>query len=189
MVILASQSPRRKQLMKEITNDFSVVVSDVDETTSPHLTPLEAVKEIAFRKASAVYSKYPKDIIISADTIVTIDNKIIGKPIDKEDAKNILKLLSGRKHHVITAYVIAANGEFKENTVDTEVEFEMLDSDLIDRYVASGSPMDKAGAYGIQDDEQFHLVKRIKGSYTNVVGFPVDEIKADFERMRKENQK
>lgn len=185
MVILASQSPRRQNLMKEVTDKFTVIVSNVDESKSLSLPPVEAVKDIAFRKALAVFLDHFNDIVISADTIVTIDNKIIGKPKDKEDAKKILTYLSGKTHHVYTAYVIMAKEKISKGLVDTEVTFEELSEDLIDRYIASNSPMDKAGAYGIQDDKDFHLVKYIKGSYTNVMGFPVDEIKKDFDELKK----
>ncbi len=180
MFILASKSPRRKELMKDICPSFSIVISDIDESKSCHLPPLEAVIDIAYRKGEDVFKSHQNDIVISADTIVTIDNLIIGKPKDKEDAKRILKLLSGRTHHVITAYSIFSNEKVIQNHVISEVHFLELSDDLIDQYIASGSPMDKAGAYGIQDNEKFHIIDSIIGSYTNVVGFPVDEIKSDL---------
>ena len=179
MFILASKSPRRKELMKDIC-PFSIIVSDIDESKSCYLPPLDAVIDIAHRKGEAVFSSHPNDVVISADTIVVIDNLIIGKPKDKEDAKRILKLLSNRVHHVITAYSIFSASKVIQNHVISEVQFAELSDELIDAYIATGSPMDKAGAYGIQDNEKFHIIDSIKGSYTNIVGFPVDEIKSDL---------
>lgn len=184
MIILASSSPRRKELMKEITPSFSIDAADIDESASYSLSPLEAVKDVAYRKGLAVKDRHPNDIVISADTIVTIDNKIIGKPKNEEDAKKILEMLSGRKHQVITAYSIFHLNEVIRNFVVSDVYFEKLDEKLILDYIAYGGPMDKAGAYGIQDDDKFHLVKEIKGSYKNIVGFPVEEIKNDLQANR-----
>ena len=185
MFILASQSPRRQRLMKEdIINDFKVVVSDVDETVDPFISPIEAVQIIAKRKGDKIHRMYPKDVVISADTIVVINNTIIGKPKDKEDAKRILHLLSDKEHEVITAYCIYHDDKFIENIVKSHVFFEKLDDKLIDDYIASGSPMDKAGAYGMQDNEKFHIVKSYRGSKKNIIGFPSDEILLDLKREK-----
>ena len=177
MLVLASQSPRRKELMHLISDDFIIDVSDVDESTPSFLSPLEAVQVIAKRKGEEVAKRHPHDIVISADTIVTIDNMFIGKPINKEDAIRILKLLSNRTHQVITAFCLLQDEKFYEGYVISEVAFNNLDEDLILRYVESGSPMDKAGAYGAQDNKNYPIVKEIKGSLHNVIGFPVEEIK------------
>ena len=177
MIILASQSPRRRQLMGEdITKDFKVVISNADEHVSNHPTPLEYVKEVAKRKGEAIHQLYPHEVVLSADTIVTIDNKIIGKPKDKEDAKRILNYLSNRTHIVITAFCIFKDDLFIEKTVNSEVTFNKLNEDLIDRYIKSGSPMDKAGAYGGQDNDKFPIIKSYKGSIKNIIGFPSEEI-------------
>ena len=177
MIILASQSPRRQQLMHSITDDFVVEISHIDESSSLSLSPLEAVKDIAKRKGLDIAKRHPHDLVISADTIVVIDNKIIGKPVDEVDAKRILNLLSDRTHHVYTAfYLIKENKEYEE-VVISEVTFEKLSEQTIDEYIKSGSPMDKAGAYGAQDNNDFKLIKKITGSWSNVIGFPVDEIK------------
>ena len=185
MFILASQSPRRKMLMKrDIISDFKVVVSDVDEEVSPSLSPLEAVRTIAKRKGDKVSQLYPHDIVISADTIVVIDNQIIGKPIDEDDAKRILHLLNNRTHEVITAYCIYANNKFIEKHVISYVTFNNLDDEFIDRYIASGSPMDKAGAYGIQEEKQFPIVKSYEGSLNNIIGFPSEDIYETLKRER-----
>ena len=177
MIILASQSPRRQQLMHSITDDFIVEVSHIDESSSLNMTPVNAVRDIAKRKGLDIHNKYPHDLVLSADTIVVIDNQIIGKPIDEEDAKRILKLLSGRTHHVLTAFYLIKDNKEYEEVVDSEVTFEELSDSLIDDYIKSGSPMDKAGAYGAQDNNDFKLIKKITGSWSNVIGFPVKKKK------------
>ena len=184
MIVLASASPRRRELLKRIVKDYIVTTSDIDEEKSYVFPPLEAVLDIAKRKGLNVVDKFPNDIVISADTIVVLDNEIIGKPIDAEDAKRILRKLSNREHEVITAYCLFKEDKFIERYVISSVKFNELSDQLINDYVASGSPLDKAGAYGAQDNEKFPIVKEIKGSLTNVIGFPVDEIKEDFIKMK-----
>ncbi len=185
MVILASASPRRRELLKQIVNDFKIITADIDEEISYVLSPLDAVKDIAKRKGEKIHLEHPNDLIISADTIVVLENKIIGKPIDEEDAKRILRELSGKTHQVITAYCLFQGEEFIERYVISTVEFNELSDDLIDRYVASGSPLDKAGAYGVQDNDRFPIVKKVIGSMSNVIGFPIEEIEKDFIIMKK----
>ena len=185
MIVLASKSPRRQQLMHRICDAFIVDVSHIDESTSLSLPPLEAVKDIAKRKGLDIVKRHPGDIVISADTIVVIDNEIIGKPVDELDAFNILKRLSNRKHQVITAFCLLQDDKFYEDYVISEVLFNELDDELIKAYIKTGSPMDKAGAYGAQDNEQYHVVKEVKGSLDNVIGFPVDEIKKALEEFKK----
>jgi len=184
-IVLASSSPRRKDLMKEISSDFVIDVSNVDESVDSPLTPIEAVKTIALRKGEAVRIRHLDNIVISADTIVVIDNQIIGKPIDEEDAVRILKLLSGRTHLVYTAYCIFYKDQFIEEVVESSVTFNKLSEELIRDYVASKSPLDKAGAYGVQDNGKFDIIKEIKGSLTNVIGFPIDEIKQSLNSLAK----
>lgn len=183
MIILASQSPRRQQLMHSITDDFIVEVSHIDESSSLSMDPINAVKDIAKRKGLDISKKHPHDLVLSADTIVVLDNLIIGKPVDELDAKKILSMLSGRTHHVLTAFYLIKDNKEYEEVVDSEVTFNELSEELIDAYVASGSPMDKAGAYGAQDNNDFKLIKSINGSWSNVIGFPVDEIKAAIEKF------
>lgn len=184
--ILASKSPRRKDLMKFISSDFLVAVEDIDEETSYKYSPIEAVMDIARRKGEAVYASYPDDLVISADTIVVLYNKIIGKPTDKEDAKRILRELSGKTHYVYTGYAIHYLDKIIVNYVRSEVVFNELSNELIDEYVATGSPLDKAGAYGAQDsDLTYPIIKNIIGSYDNVIGFPTKEIKEDIEKLIK----
>ena len=185
MIVLASKSPRRQQLMHRITDDFIVDVSDIDESKSLNLPPLEAVLDIAKRKGLDVAKRHPDQLVISADTIVVIDNLILGKPIDEADASRILNLLSNKTHKVITAYCLLQDEEILEDYVISEVTFNKLEQSLIDEYIASGSPMDKAGAYGAQDNQDFLIIKNISGSRDNVIGFPVDEIKASLEKFKK----
>ena len=181
--VLASSSPRRKELMKEISEVFSIDVSNVDETVDENLSPIDAVKTIALRKGEAVRVRHLDEVVISADTIVVVNNMIIGKPIDEEDAIRILKLLSGRTHIVYTAYCIFYKDKFIEEVVESSVTFNKLSDKLIKEYVASKSPLDKAGAYGVQDNGNFNIIKEIKGSLTNVIGFPVEDIKVSLNSL------
>ena len=181
--VLASSSPRRKDLMKLISSDFLIDVSNVDEDVHHSLTPEKITKEIAYRKGDVVRKRHPDDIVISADTIVVIDNEIIGKPKDEKDAKNILRRLSDRTHLVHTAYWIFYKDKEISNIVTSEVIFNKLSDELINRYVESKSPLDKAGAYGVQDNQTFPIVKEIKGSLNNVIGFPVEEILVSLKQL------
>ena len=174
--ILASKSPRRKELMRFISSSFEIAVEDIDESSSYVLPPIEAVKDIAKRKGEAVDSLYPNDLIISADTIVVLEDKIIGKPKDEDDAKEMLRMLSGKTHHVYTGFRVKYLSKTVIDVVDSLVEFNNLDDKLIEAYVKSGSPLDKAGGYGIQDNESYPIVKKVIGSVDNVIGFPVEEI-------------
>ncbi len=174
MLILASGSPRRKELLKKITPNFRVVVSDFDEKSITASTRELPVK-ISKMKAYTVFSQFPEDTILASDTVVILDDQVIGKPVDSEDAKRILKRLSGREHLVITGYTIISKGYELSRSVVSKVFFKELSDDLIERYVLTGSPMDKAGAYGIQDKE-FSLVDHIEGSFDNVMGFPTEDI-------------
>ncbi len=173
MIILASASPRRQELLKLITEDFAVVPSDIDETV-PDTIAVECRPEyLAVKKARHIFENgYEKDVVIGCDTGVVIDGKMLGKPMDAADAKAMLKSLSGRTHKVITGCCICKNGVQKSFSQVTEVEFYPLSEDDIDNYIATGEPMDKAGAYGIQGKGSL-LVKSINGDYFNVVGLPV----------------
>ena len=182
--VLASSSPRRKELMKEISSSFIIDVSNVDESVPSHLTPVEAVTEIAKRKGEVIKIRHPNDIVISADTIVVINHQIIGKPIDEEDAKRMLHLLSDKTHVVYTAYFIFYKDQTLHDVVATEVDFNKLDETLINEYVASGSPLDKAGGYGFQDNKKYPIVKGIRGSINNVIGFPVEEINETLKLLK-----
>ncbi len=175
-IILASKSPRRKEILETMGVQFEIDVADVDESVDACLSPVEAVCEISKRKAQKIAERHGDDgIVISADTVVVIDGKIIGKPKDKEDAFCILKNLSGRTHEVYTGFTVCGNGKTKTDFEVTKVHFKELCDDDIRRYVATGEPMDKAGAYGIQQKGNL-FVDYIHGDYYNVVGFPISKI-------------
>ena len=175
-IILASKSPRRQEILETMGVQFEIDVADVDESVDESFSPIEAVCEISKRKAGKVAERHGKDeIIISADTVVVIDGKIIGKPRDTEDAFNILKNLSGRTHEVYTGFTVCGNGKTKTDFEVTKVHFKKLYDDDIRRYIATGEPMDKAGAYGIQQKGNL-FVEYIHGDYYNVVGFPISKI-------------
>lgn len=174
MFILASSSPRRKQLLKKIVKIFRIEEPHIDERSfSFDLSSYSS--ELAKMKAYDVFSRFPNDSVLACDTIVIFKNKVINKPIDNEDAKKMLKLLSDNKHIVLTSYTFINNKIEINRTVKTEVYFNKLDDKLINDYVSKGLSKGKAGGYGIQDD--FPLVKRIVGSYDNVMGLPVEDIK------------
>jgi septum formation protein len=172
-LILASQSPRRKELLKEILPDFDIIPARGEEKGEG--SPEELVKSLARHKAEEV-SRLPSakgKAVLGADTIVVSpDGEVLGKPKDEQDAFKMLSALSGKKHRVLTGVcLILPNGETQTRAETTDVFFQTLSEEEIKKYIASGSPMDKAGAYGIQDGG---LVRRIEGSYTNVVGLPVE---------------
>ncbi len=176
-IILASKSPRRKKLLKQIGLQFKSKSFDVDETFLPTESPVKLVKKLARTKLLAATEKIKDSIIITADTIVVFDKKVLGKPKDKKDAARMLKKLSGNKHYVYTGFAIY-NGITKKLIVDYEktcVKFRTLSNDEIDDYIATGSPMDKAGSYGIQDDYGAVFVSSISGDYYNVVGLPLSK--------------
>lgn len=179
--ILASGSPRRKELLSAVGIDFDVVVSDADENSISKDAPVEIyVQELALLKAAATAKnvlKKKKALIIAADTIVTLDGKILGKPQDEDDAFNMLSELSGRTHAVYTGYCIMriSDGFTVCNRVKTEVTFKLLDDEKIRNYIRTGEPMDKAGAYGIQGLGAL-LIEKIDGDYFNVVGLPISSL-------------
>ena len=174
MVILASQSPRRKELLKKIIPDFKIVPADVDEHLNVAIRDLP--KEAALLKARTIKKEYPNDDVLGCDTVVIINDELLGKPKDEIDAYRMLKELSGKKHEVISGYAFLTKDKEITGSSTTIVEFNELSDELIWRYIKSGSPMDKAGAYGIQD-KQFNLVKQIHGSLDNVIGLPTEDIK------------
>ena len=174
-LILASRSPRRKILLRQIGLKFRVIPSQVSEILTPRESPAENAKRIAVDKAVDVAGRLRKGIVIGADTLVVIDHHVLGKPISKEDAKRMLKLLSGREHSVFTGFSLV-DVETKKHAAgveETKVRFRKLDENEICSYVESGSPMDKAGSYGIQDDYGAVFVEKINGCFYNVVGFPL----------------
>jgi len=176
-LILASKSPRRRYLLKQAGLSFSVVPSGIDESTLPVSSPEVYVREMAEAKAADVSEKYPGKWVIGADTIVLIDGIILGKPNARSEARGMLKHLSGQTHQVLTGYAICCKRKKRHfsETIKTEVLFKNLTDAEIEWYIHTTEPFDKAGAYAIQGLGTF-LVKRINGSYTNVVGLPVCEV-------------
>lgn len=170
-VILASQSPRRQELMKKFHIPFCVKVADIDETFYPGKDPWEEVARISRLKAEAVPHRR-EDVVIAADTIVVCDGKILGKPRDAAHAKQMLTALSGREHQVMTGMTVLYNGNATVCTEITSLHFRPLSEKEILRYIRSGEPMDKAGAYGIQGGGAL-FAEKIEGDYFNVVGLPV----------------
>ena len=173
MFILASQSPRRRELLSMLGLEFEIITADIDETMDQNLSVGEAVAEISKKKALAVWKDNPGRLIVSADTIVTVDEKILGKPHSEEEARQMLQSLSGRSHSVMTAFCLCdGNGVTETHVEKTDVVFKPLSLEEIDAYIATGSPMDKAGAYGIQDGAAV-FVEALRGDYYNVMGLPV----------------
>ncbi len=177
-IYLASKSPRRRKLLKQLNLKFKSLTVDLDETIHKNEKPAKAVLRLSKEKLKLAKAKVKHGIIITADTIVVLDNKIIGKPVDNKDAYRILKVLSGRTHVVYTGYTVfnhnnnIAISEFEK----TKVTFRDLTDQEILEYIDGGSPMDKAGAYGIQDDFGAVFIKKINGCYYNVVGLPLAKL-------------
>ena len=170
-VILASQSPRRKELMGLFHIPFTVRVSDADETMPPELSPAEAVALVSRRKAEAV-PRQADDLVIAADTIVVLGEEILGKPKDPADARRMLRLLSGRDHQVMTGMTLLRGQQTLVCTEITDIHFRPLSDREIDAYVRTGESMDKAGSYGIQGGAAL-FAERLVGDYYNVMGLPV----------------
>lgn len=179
-VVLASSSPRRALLLKQIGLSFTIEPSNVDETISEELPPDEIVQILAQRKGIDVAARYEHTLIIAADTIVCLNDRILGKPSDKNEAREMLSALSNLTHEVFSGVYVALTSDlgnicqsfsFSERT---KVTFSALTELEVNHYIATGSPYDKAGAYGIQDDLGSLFVKNIEGDYYNVVGFPLN---------------
>lgn len=197
-IILASGSPRRRELITKIYDKFEVITSDVDETIETE-NPEELVQQLSKRKAEAVYKKITEEnkdnaelsnqdfLVIGADTIVFYDGEVLGKPSDEEEATSMISMLSDRTHQVYTGVSVFAKKASKEILISfsekTDVSFYNIDKFDIADYVKTGSPMDKAGAYGIQDDFAKH-VKKIDGDYNNVVGLPVARLYQELKDAR-----
>jgi septum formation protein len=171
-VVLASASPRRRELLQKAGVAFTVKVSDADEHIDPDTPPHEAVMALARQKARAVAKTCPDDLVIGADTVVVYDGAILGKPSDEADAARMLRMLSGKTHTVYTGVCFVSADKTESFYEQTQVTFYPLTEQEIEAYVATGEPMDKAGAYGIQG-RGCTLVQRICGDYFNVVGLPV----------------
>ncbi|MBM7691924.1 septum formation protein [Peribacillus deserti] len=181
-LILASSSPRRKELLQLLQIPFRIIVSDVDETLPKQISPEEAVTNLARLKASAVSDNHPEFCTIGADTVVVSGKKILGKPADRQEAKEMLELLSGSAHQVLTGVCIKNHEKEITFYEKTEVTFWDLTEDQIESYLDSGEPFDKAGAYGIQGYGSL-LVKEIHGDYFTVVGLPVARLSRELQKF------
>lgn len=180
-IILASASPRRAELLKLLAVDFVVLPSTAVEVAHEHLTPLEVCQLNAHRKARAVAKKHPDALVLGADTLVFLDNEILGKPRDLAGARQMLARLQGRTHQVVTGVSLIHLRAHHERifAVSTDVLFHPLDTRQIRDYLAQIHPLDKAGAYAIQDGGE-KIISEISGSYSNVVGLPVERLREEL---------
>lgn len=178
-IILASQSPRRQELLKEIFDSFDVMPQDVNEDVEDK-DPKELVKKLATKKLNNLDTKYPEALIISADTIVWLNGVLYGKPHTEENAIKTLQSLSGTTHYVYTGVCIAYKGQKHVFVDEAQIEFRELTNEEIVTYVKTKQPLDKAGAYGIQDGD---MVKAYRGSYSNIMGLPVEKLKEELKTL------
>lgn len=177
-VFLASKSPRRRKLLKQLNIKFKSFSVEMDEKIHPNEKPSNSVLRLSKEKLELAKLKVKKGIVITADTIVVLNKTVLGKPKNKKDAFRILKLLSGKTHVVYTGYSIFnfTNNKTISEYEKTEVTFRDLNDEEIKEYINGGSPMDKAGAYGIQDDFGAVFINKINGCYYNVVGLPLAKL-------------
>lgn len=172
-IVLASASPRRQELLRNAGIEFTVQASDIPEIPQPGEAPRQFAERMAWEKASAIREQKRGEFILAADTVVAVDDEILGKPEDAKDAARMLRLLNGRNHEVITAVCLATHEFADVRSETTRVQFDRMTETEITDYVATGEPMDKAGAYAIQGRAS-RWVSKIEGDYYNVVGLPVD---------------
>ncbi len=173
-LVLASASPRRRELLASLGLEFEVRVPQIDETPEPGESPRAYCERLAVEKAAAVEAAHGT-VVVAADTIVVLGDRILGKPADESEAFEMLSSLSGQTHRVITGACVKKNKNTEVFSVSTDVAFRLLSIKEIETYIATGCPMDKAGAYAIQGGAA-HMVRSINGSYTNVVGLPLCEL-------------
>lgn len=183
-IILASASPRRKKLLEQLGLKFKVSVSNFEEKIDKKLDPHILAKKLSLGKAKDVAKKFQNAIIIAADTFVTFEGEILGKPNDKKDARRMLKLLSGTAHSIITGFTImdSDTGRYVSKSVETKVYLKRLTDKEIDSYIKTGEPLDKAGAYGIQEKGAI-FVEKIEGDFYNVVGLPIFELSKELKKF------
>jgi septum formation protein len=180
-IILASQSPRRRMLLKRLMANFECEVAEIEETASRHLTPNEIAKTNAHRKALAVAKNHPKALVIGSDTVVALASKTFAKPKDLQEAAGFLKKLSGKTHQVITGVSLLCLEPFKVKLFSetTHVGFQKLNDQNIREYLSMINPLDKAGGYAIQEHGEW-IIGEIFGSYTNVVGLPMERLREEL---------
>jgi septum formation protein len=178
MLVLASQSPRRSEILRQAGISFTVRAVPVDETPIPGERPEDYVQRLAEAKARAVESA-PDEVVLGADTTVVIDGEMLGKPADEADARRMLEKLEGRRHHVVTGICLKRGDEAERDWAETQVWFAAMSAAEVEEYVASGEPMDKAGAYAIQGLAS-KFVEKIEGCYFNVMGLPLSLVYRRF---------
>ena len=183
-IILASKSPRRRALLEQMgVRDFRIVTPDIDEHMDRDLPPAELVRQISLEKAQAVAAQAdPNTVVIAADTVVALDGVVLGKPAGKEEAFRMLSLLSGNRHQVYTGLTVLRGEQVFSQWEETAVTFRSLTAEEIEAYIATGEPMDKAGAYGVQGLGAL-LVERLDGDFFNVMGLPVLRLSRMLERF------
>jgi len=175
MVILASGSPRRKELLKRIVEEFEVIPADIDETVMNEESPQSYAERMSRTKAAHLAQDYPEELILAADTIVAVDEKILGKPVDRKDAKAMLMSYSNRSHEVLTSVTLRQGMQEKTFVVTAVVEFYPMTDEEIESYLDHNEWQDKSGSYGIQGAVSL-FVKGIKGDFFTIVGFPISRI-------------
>jgi septum formation protein len=183
-IILASASPRRRELLTQIGVTFTVITADIDETPLPGEDPVSYTLRLADAKARAVLMQHPNAIVIGADTTVTVDDQLLGKPRDAADAERMLRLLQDRKHQVTTGIAVLTRDQTHTAAETTDVTFAAMDQTTIRDYIATGEPMDKAGAYAIQGIAA-QWIPRIEGDYSNVVGLPLARLAEMLQRVQR----
>ena len=181
-LILASASPRRREIMEKLNLEFEVIVSDSEETMDPNLSIEERVMSVARMKALNVYKNNPGCVVVGSDTIVEVDGRILGKPHNKMEAEEMISLISGRRHRVVTALaIISSEGEYLDYDA-AEVHFDEIRPEAIKRYVETPEPYDKAGAYAIQGWASVYI-SRIEGSFYTVMGLPLHLVFRQLQKM------
>lgn len=186
-IILASASPRRRELMKLITDDFTAVSTDADETLPADISPADASEHLARIKAECAANSIESKteyVVIGCDTTVICGGEILGKPKDKSECRKFMKMLSGRTHQVITGCALLCDGKMESFSEVTDVTFRELSDDEIENYISTDEPYDKAGGYGIQGRGAL-LIRRIGGDYFNVVGLPVSRLNIELKKFLK----
>lgn len=181
-IILASNSPRRHHLMNYLNLEFKIIPSHIEEVINPKLEHDELVMDLAFQKAYSIFKDHKDDIVIGFDTLVVIDDYVLGKPKDEAEAKMYLRLLSGHTHRVLTGCAILTNGYSKSFYSDALVTFVDLSDEEIDDYIKTKEPMDKAGAYGIQGYGA-KFVASVNGDYFTIVGFPIAKLYQELKKV------
>lgn len=184
-IILASNSPRRKELLSGLDLDYNIVVlPDIDESYPQDINKEEVALYIAKKKAKAYKSLLTENtLVITADTVVVLEEKVLGKPIDESEAKDMLRQLSGKTHQVITGVCLTTNDKQKTFSVISDVRFSNLEDSEIEYYVSKYKPLDKAGAYGIQEWIGYVAVEYIGGSYFNVMGLPIQRLYQELKKF------